>query len=222
MSKAHRSSKLPSPPSISEIVLGIVLSLVLGVLLAGVHLAAASVEKLATMPEEPKEGVVYYIRGGESTAAAAQWLRKRQLMVETASGEIELSEDELNTWAKGSFEATDGEDAQQGMILKVPNFRLVEGKLQVGMETEVRSMAFTRSVVVQVTGDFAKGEEGKFEFVPETVMLGRLPAHRIPGLRERVVARLWSAQDLPEDLVKAWGELVEVKVDGSVLKLRFP
>lgn len=87
-------------PTIYEITLGVLLSVVLGAALAIVFLVFKPALVVDDMPKEDDrlQGVTYYVTGTADATRAKQWMRKRQMLVESTPGEIAFSEDDLNTW----------------------------------------------------------------------------------------------------------------------------
>jgi hypothetical protein len=68
-------------PSLTEVVLGVVLSLILGAALAFAYLVLKPVVIAKEMPKERLAGVVYYIEGGRDINRSKQWMRKKQLFL---------------------------------------------------------------------------------------------------------------------------------------------
>ncbi|HEY0944795.1 MAG TPA: hypothetical protein VGD81_05990 [Opitutaceae bacterium] len=210
-------------PSISEVTLGAVLSVALGVIVAAVYLVAKPVEKVRELPKEPASDVVYYLEGSRDSTKGKQWMRKRQMLVEGQSAEIALTEDELNAWAgAGAKPATDTTSAASGIIrAESVNFRVRDGWLQIGVPSTFDVFGFVVPVVLQARGDFEK-QGDQFVFVPREFMIGSLPAHRLPGLEGLLGNKLLASQNLPEDIATAWKKLADARVDGNTLRLTLP
>ncbi len=100
MSLQSRIDRERYGPSLVEVTLGAVLSLLLGAVLAAGYLIFVPVKTVREVPKEGevKPGEVVFVEGSKSTARSAQWMRKRQLLVEGQSAEIAVVEDELNAW----------------------------------------------------------------------------------------------------------------------------
>jgi hypothetical protein len=94
-------------PTIYEVTLGLLLSLLLGAALAIAFLIFKPAEVVAEQPKEDdiKPGTVYYVAGTVDAGKAKQWMRKRQLLLDGAPGEIAFTEDDLNVWFMSSTEA---------------------------------------------------------------------------------------------------------------------
>lgn len=159
-------------PGPLEIMLGAVLGLFLGVLLACVYLVAKPVKVVKEMPKEPEKGVVYYLDGSRDSAKARALPGKRQSFI--AGSTVSLTEDELNAWvatwssalpaaqpsapAKSPAKpeakppAKPGEKpaqpaaatvASQGMLVPTaPTFRIRDGKLQIGVQCKINLAAY--------------------------------------------------------------------------------
>ncbi|MES1166853.1 MAG: hypothetical protein ABUL68_02525, partial [Pseudomonadota bacterium] len=81
-------------PSWAEVIIGAVLSFVLGVLLAATLLILKPVPTVRELPKEPVAGVVYYIEGSKDATKGKLWASKHQMLATGTS--VTLSEDELN------------------------------------------------------------------------------------------------------------------------------
>jgi hypothetical protein len=105
-----RNSKLDRAlygPTIYEITLGLVLSLVLGAALGIVFLIFKPAEVVQEMPKEDEriQGMTYYVAGTVDYSKAKQWMRKRQMLVDSTPGEVAFTEDDLNVWFMSSTAA---------------------------------------------------------------------------------------------------------------------
>ncbi len=94
-------------PTIYEITFGLLLSVLLGAGLAIVFLIFKPAEVVKALPKEDErvQGVTYYVPGTIDYAKAKQWMRKRQLLVDSTPGEVVLTEDDLNVWFMSSTSA---------------------------------------------------------------------------------------------------------------------
>jgi hypothetical protein len=213
-------------PSVAEVVLGAILSLGLGVVLAGLYLVFKPVSVVKKLPAADKreDGMVYYIQGMKGAGKGGQLLRKQQLFLEGSS--IALTEDELNTWMASS----NGAPKKPAADPKAPaanqlNFRIFtengKGVLQVGLPYTVDLLGLTGSVIIQMQGDFQK-EGDAFVYEPSTFLIGSLPAQRIPVLSALLLKKIYSTQELPDDLSAAWKKLASVSIEGSALRLTMP
>jgi hypothetical protein len=216
-------------PSWTEVILGAVLSLALGIVLGGVYLV---LKPVATVKELPKKdaarGVVYYIEGSKDANKGRQWLRKRQQIA--AGQSVGLTEDELNTAfaaapAAGAAPAAPVDKSKPAPLKTndvfsagAPNFRLLDGQLQVAVPCTVNVFGFTQTFPVIAKGGFAKKGD-VFVFEPETFYVGSLAANRLPILESYVMKRILAAQPPPDDLVNAWKKLSGIAVEDHTLRL---
>ncbi|MGA3006940.1 MAG: hypothetical protein ABSE59_03515 [Opitutaceae bacterium] len=225
-------------PSATEVTLGALLSLILGVALAALYLTFKPVSVVNKLPDPNKreEGMVYYLQGGKDVGKDRLLLRKQQLFVEGNS--ITLTEDELNAWL-GSNNPTpkkpeaepppEGGDAKPAP--KTPlftpnelNFRILtedgKGVLQIGYPCTLDMIGLDGAVIVQMRGDFRKAGD-IFVYEPTTFLIGSLPAQRIPALAAFVLQKIYAAQQLPDEaeLLAAWKKLENVTIEGNSLRL---
>ncbi|MCF3649033.1 hypothetical protein [Synoicihabitans lomoniglobus] len=213
-----RASKGPKPPSIVEVTLGAVISLVIGATLAAGYLIAQPVETVRVMPKEPDPDKVYYQAGSARSSLGGQWLRKKQMLIEGGAVEIQLTEDELNTWMASSTAKPDAEAETGAFVAKNINFRVRDGVMQIGLPCSIKLPGFTKDVIVQAKGDF-KVQGTTHVFVPESVMVGTLAVDKLPVVGDFILDRLRASQEYPEELTKAWSTLSEVAVEDNFLKL---
>jgi hypothetical protein len=79
-------------------------------------------------------------------------------------------------------------------------------------------MGFSRDVVIQAQGGFAK-ESGTHRFAPDRVMIGTLDVTRVPVVGSMIVDWLMNTQEYPEELTVAWQNLDRVTVEENALVL---
>src|SRR5437868_4729315 len=217
-------------PSWTEVILGAVLSVALGGLLAALFLVFKPVTAVKTLPEKPTPGMVYYIEGSHDANKARKLAAKQSAFLKGNS--IELNEDELNIAmvpanpppaAKGAAPKTPEPEASTSLAAGTPNFHLDSGKMQISapVRAKVALVGLDASFLMQTRGSFAK-EGGIFVFQPETIMLGSCPVHRIPVVKGLVLKKIMNANVLPADLSAAWAKLSDVTIEGSTLKLGAP
>ncbi|MBK9992061.1 MAG: hypothetical protein IPP19_15395 [Verrucomicrobia bacterium] len=94
-------------PTIYEITLGLLLSVVLGAALGIVFLVFKPATVVQEMPKEDEriQGMTYYVEGTIDHGKAKQWMRKRQMLIDSVQGEVAFTEDDLNTWFMSSTPA---------------------------------------------------------------------------------------------------------------------
>jgi hypothetical protein len=231
---SRKIDKAKYGPGWGEVIIGAVLSLALGAVLAVAYLVATPVAAVKVLPNDRPVGTVYYIEGSRSANDGKQWLRKKQLFTEGSS--VVLNEDELNAWittetaspppekpAPGQKAAPTAPAAAGLIELGPPNFRIRDGLLQIGSKGTLNLDWFglKRSIIVQVAGRFVK-QGGVFVFAPEQFCIGSCPIHKLPGLGGFVFHRLLAKEKVPDDLADAWKKLADVSIEENTLKLTMP
>jgi hypothetical protein len=227
-------------PSLTEVALGAVLGLLLGVVAAGVYLVFKPVETVKQMPKEISRSTVYFLPGSDSSTKGKTWSAKYKLFV--AGKAFQLSEDELNAWVsaggapppppkqpakpaeKGKpAEAPKAEEKAEAapatgfLIPTTPNFRVVGDKLQIGMKCTLNYFGLMHEVVVMATGDFRKAGD-QVVFVPATVHFGSCPLHMLPAASNALVGYLLSKQKRTDEMSLAWTKLTAVTIEGGLVK----
>ena len=225
-------------PSMTEVALGAVLGLIVGVVACCVYLVFKPVALVKEMPAKDKQSVsvVYYVPGAESNAKSKGWQAKQKQFV--AGKSIVVVEDELNAWStsiggppappppapgKGA-PAKPGAPAApkppgEGIFLPgTPNFHMSNGKMQIGFKCTLNWYGLMTEVTVLTTGTIKKSGD-QFAFAPETVFLGSCPVHLLPGAVGPLVAHLTEKRKTPDEIRAAWAKLSDVTIDGSTLKL---
>ncbi len=221
MPTVKKDPKLPKSPGMGEVVFGAVLSLTLGALLAATHLAAAPVEKVREMPEEPEEGKVYVVEGAANPLQATHLTRKKELVLEARKGDYAFSEDELNIWTREAIKMGVPEGELFSIRAGVPNFRVQNGSVQILTENELHLLGSQRPLVLWLTGSVSKGGSGA-TFDAREINLGRLPVHRLPAkLQALVLKRFYAENLLPEDIAAALSKSASVKATENRIEVKF-
>ncbi|HVS52286.1 MAG TPA: hypothetical protein VHD62_08015 [Opitutaceae bacterium] len=227
-------------PSWTEVILGAVLSLLLGIVLGAVLLIFKPVVTVKELPKEDKReaGAVYFVEGSRDSAKAKQALAKRKALV--AGQSVAFTEDELNSFVtpvapatpapapkagakkapeKAPEKAAPAAPASTETIAKgTPNFRIRDGVMQIGMPVTINLLGFGPTTIVQARGGFEKTDNG-FAFDPSELYLGSCPVHRLPFISGFVRNKLLGTQALPEDIATAWSKAKEVSLEGNTLKV---
>jgi hypothetical protein len=224
-------------PSLTEVALGAVLGLVAGVLVACIYLVFKPVVQVKEMPKEPVRGAIYYIPGSESNAKSRTWSAKQKAFV--AGTSITVVEDELNAWALSAFAGSAPAAAPKGAAAPkagekpadapatglngifnpgTPNFKITDGKMQIGFKCILNWYGLTKEVFVVTTGTVAKSGD-KFVYSPQTVYLGSCPLHLVPALAGPFVSNLIEKKKAPDAINSAWAKLTDATVEGNTLKL---
>ncbi|MBI3885646.1 MAG: hypothetical protein HY302_07960 [Opitutae bacterium] len=228
-------------PGVIEVALGAVLGLALGVVVACVFLLFKPVKVVKEPPKEAEAGVVYYQPGSENLNKGRGWVQKQQALL--AGGAVELSEEELNAWAasrhpgaasatKPAAPAKPGAKPAPGkpgppaaapapekfLTVGAINFRLKDGRMQLGTKVTLSAFGVAQDFPVIVTGTFAKNG-ATFVFNAETLYVGSCPLHKLPGVAGPLLRKAAALEPIPDELRAAWSRLTTVAIDGSTLRL---
>jgi hypothetical protein len=231
---AHKLEKALYGPSMTEVVCGAILGLLAGVLVASLYLVFKPVPILKELPKDRPRGMVYYLPGAEGKAKGAAWQTKQKQFL--AGKSVQLVEDELNAWVASSIKLDappapakkpTGETAPPAatapapdsiFIPSKPNFKIVNDKLQIGLNCTLNWYGMMTDVTLQSTGTFTKDGD-HFVYTPETVYLGSCPLHMLPAVSGLLVSHLTAKGKVPDEFRDAWYKLNDVGVAGGVLKL---
>lgn len=245
-----RSSKIERAlygPSLFEVTLGAVLSVLLGAALAVVFMILKPVIVVKDPPKEEDrvQGAVYFVQGSADASRSRQWIRKRQMLIDGTPGVIAFSEEELNSWlssgapkkdkkpAKSAAkpatppkpgapkQAPEPEPAEDLLVLETPNVRIRDSVFQIGFPGSLNIWTFSLPIVLQSQGSFEKVDD-LWMYKPNTFFLGSMPLHRIPGFTEEVVRRFTSSGFIPEDALNSWKRVSDVALEGKALKITIP
>jgi hypothetical protein len=218
-------------PSTTEVFLGAMLSILLGLIFALAYLVTKPVQIAKSSAKEPVAGQTTFVRGTRDDDRGKQWLRKKQLFTEGNS--VAVNEDELNAWISAGTEPERPKPNTPKKLTQAippppvgilsfstPNFRIRNGTLQIGCEgtLDLEMVALKQPLVMRATGQFVKNGDG-FIFVPEQFYLGCCPLHRLPGVANLVFDRLLEDVKIPGNIAAAWRKLADVSVEGSSLLL---
>ena len=219
-------------PSWKEVILGAVLSLLLGAAIGMVLLVLRPVTTVTAMPKEadrdPK--AVYYVQGSRDPSKARQAHAKRQAFVSGQS--VTVNEEELNALIAAMTSTPTGKAAETGkaneksaseetLATATPNVRIQDGTLQIGVPLTVNALGLNQKLIGQARGEFAK-DGNVFVFEPSEFYLGSCPLQRVPFLASMVRNKLVATQAVPEDVKAAWLKLANVSIDGNALTLTMP
>jgi hypothetical protein len=234
MAENKKIEKALYGPSTTEVALGAVLGLVVGVVAACVYLVFKPVSTVREMPKEPVRGMLYYLAGSDSSTKGRTWSAKQKQFL--AGTSVSLVEDELNAWAVATFGAAprakpkgpagaptapkaEGDKSDDSIFQpSTPNFRIVDDKLQIGFKCVLNWYGLTQEVQVLSTGTLVHSGD-RFVYEPATVYLGSCPLHLLPAVSSMLFDHLMGKKQLPDDLKSAWVKLTDVKIEGSTLTL---
>jgi hypothetical protein len=233
-------NRTPHGPGWIEVILGALLSLILGVVVGAALLVARPV---ITAKDTPKEAdrdpkAVYFVQGARDPSKSRSALAKRKAFGEGQS--VTLAEDELNALAalspnvlaspgaetpppapKKADAAKPAESAAPTVSSGALNFRMRDGKLQVSVPMTIDVLGLAPKVIVQANGTFVKADRG-YTFEPETIYVGSLPLHRLPFATGFGREKLLSNLSIPDDVAASWAKLASVAIEGNTLKLTMP
>ena len=227
-------------PSLFEVTLGAILSILLGGVFAFLFLVFKPVVVAKELPKEEDrvESTVYYVEGKDETSRDRQWMHKRQMLLDGTPGEMTLSEDEINACItsgrpkkpakrippppKPGQPAPKPEEEpvpDELFTHDVPNVRIHDGIFQVGMPGQLNLITFSLPVIIQSQGTFAKAAD-MWEYVPATAYLGSMPLHRIPGLTRWLIRKISETTPVPDQAWAAWKRVDDVSIGGRLMHLQ--
>lgn len=234
-------NRAPHGPSWTEVILGALISVILGVVLGAALMIARPVLTGKNVPKKESERdskAVYYEPGARDPSKSRAALAKRKSFGEGQS--VSLAEDELNALAAlppaalanpgaenpppapKKADAPKSAEAATVSVASGPlNFRIRDGKLQVSAPVTLNVLGVAPKVMVQTTGVFVKEGSG-YTFVPETFHLGSLPLQRLPMASAYVREQFLSTLVVPDDVKASWAKLASVSIEGNTLKLTMP
>ena len=212
-------------PSWTEVILGALLSMVLGVVLSAAYFVFKPVTKVKELPKEPIPGTVYYIEGSRDYSNARRLTAKQKFFAK--GGSVVVNEDEINSAANPvttpQAPGTEAPPPPSAVSAGAPNFRIHDGVVQIAVPVRLKwDLANLDTVVlVQATGNFARKGDS-IAFVPKTVFVGSCPVDRIPRAVDLVMKKFYESQPVPADIAASWAKLADVTVEGTTLRLTMP
>lgn len=193
-----------------------------GLFLGIANLAIIPVSTVSKMPDADKieSHTVYYVqardRGGSS------YKGKETTLLGDRKGNIVLSGAELNTWARDSFRFTKPDDEGKPVVIipSAPKFNINEGTINMAVNLEIEVFGKRYDVLYQTQGTF-QVLAGKVIFVPEQSYLGsaRLPNEIISPLVSDYVLSIFKGPEKSQEILDAWDDLSDVRVEGNLLTL---
>ncbi len=211
------ASNIRRGPGTGEIVVGGILSVLLGALLASAYLVARPLKVVKAIPDELEPGAVYFIEGKKDFEASRRWMFKREVFVQGQS--VEVTEGELNFWIASVYPQAASDAPGDAMVsVGTPHFRIESDELKAGALCRLNLFGLVREIAVQSAGGFVKEGE-RFVFRPRELRVGGLAVHRLGPLGRIVFKRVAGAFEPPEDAAAAWNQLTGVHVEGNLLVL---
>ena len=221
--KSKLRRKLDGPGWV-EVFFGAALSLLLGVVFAVAFLVFKPVTTVKELPKEPEKNTVYFIEGSRETSKTRQVTAKRTQMAQGQS--LVLNHDELNTLVMPpkvprdpkNLELSKEEEADEMITPGLPNFRMQDGVMQIGVPVTLKAYDTEHEVIMQTRGSFAKvGDTVVFQ--PKELYVGSCPLERLPAVRDYVVKQIFAKSKLPDEVVALWQNVDEATIEGSMLRL---
>jgi hypothetical protein len=237
-------------PSLFEIFISSILSVLLGAVIAATILILKPVEILTEAPKDkPLDATkIYFFQGHKDYTPSLRWRFKRDSLVQGHS--VSMNEDELNTWIEDVYPKipleqaatkkpnvpakVKGKDAapvkpsdssQPFIQTGTPNFRLTSETLRMGVVYYVNLFGYgSFEIVAQSEGTFEKPKDNKepIRYTPSTFYIGSLPVHKLLMLKGPIFKRIVDTFEFPAELTEAWSKLADVKVENRELVLGAP
>ncbi len=224
MATGSRKKEEQKGPKPYEVIIGAVLSIFLGVLLAAVYLVVQPVEEVDELPAEADRDrrTVYFVEGRTGSVADFNWRPKVTSFEAGASGMIELVEQELNQWVGSAFPDLEDTEAE-GFLTLIPrsvNFRIQDGALQIASDIEVNVFGIGAELLAQTRGTFVQ-RNGRYVFEADSLALG---GFRVPhdAVMDLILRQLFAALDPGEEVTESWSRLTRVEVRDDALILELP
>ncbi|MFT3867894.1 MAG: hypothetical protein QM715_05290 [Nibricoccus sp.] len=163
-------------PTIYEITFGVILSISLGAALAISFLIFKPALTVKEMPKEDERirGATYYVTGTADALRSKQWMRKRQMLIESTPGEVTLNEDELNMWFLSSTES--GQKELEKMAKETAAADAAAAKAKAAGKTPAKS---PKPAATAAAAPAAPAEETPAEAPPEELITYKAVNFRI-------------------------------------------
>lgn len=221
------SRRGPVGPGAIEVAVAAWMSVALGAFIGAVVLVfhpVATVKELPPEKDRPR-GAVYFVEGARDPSRFAEAVRKRQLFMGGQS--ISLSEEELNLVFASPAPAPGGKAKAAEVVFAgvfavgEPNVRIADGLIQLAAPVRLTTPDLGLRFIVQLRGGMVKKAEG-YVFEPREMHLGGCPLDAIPLAGALVRSRIGTVEIVPSELRANWKRLVDVSVEGRLLRLRLP
>lgn len=206
-----------------EVLLGAFISILIGFSIGFLELSFKPATTVSNLPsaEDATPETVYYING--SVSGGASFRLKEQAILQGMPGEYRFTEAELNAWVRETFrlEPTNSTaDRKVDFRPNVPNFRISDGKLQIGVEVDASYDNMRRTMQFQTSGEFVQAN-GVWTFLPQQTWLGsaKAPPLVITPLLSKVFMGPYRSSERYAKLLNFWSSLDSVSIDGDVLVL---
>ncbi|MBM3872167.1 MAG: hypothetical protein FJ382_00215 [Verrucomicrobia bacterium] len=207
-------------PGIFEILFGAAASLLVGIFIAFVWLASSGESLHNPSTEGARINPVPFVAGETTVVNRRQWESKLQAFLEGQSGQLAISESELNAWSEANPPAA---QVPVDSFIKTGrlNFRIVDGMLQVATPTTLRLFGGTVTGQLQSRGAFIATEAGQ-RFEPRETYFGSLALHRFPNVHRWLLARVSRQPLVPEDVLGGWSRVSRASIEGQFFTVTIP
>ncbi|MDO8541857.1 MAG: hypothetical protein Q7S40_15580 [Opitutaceae bacterium] len=239
-------------PGWGEVILGAVLSLVLGAILGATILILRPVVPGKELPKEAdrKRGTVYYLEGSRDMAKARQAPVKLKAFVEGQS--VAVTEEEVNALLASAAPPAAPKAAEKKPEPKKADAKKTDPKKAAGKDpadaapnsdetvavgapnVRIRDgiLQLAAPVALNVLGVTekvmvqARGGFVKkgdvFTYEPTEMYVGSCPVQRLPVVSGYVRDKILSAQKIPDEVAASWRKLSNVAVEGNTIRLQMP
>ena len=207
------SEETPDIRTSLNLLLGALVGVVIGGLVAAIFLVTHPVKVVTEVPEKFEPAMHYVLKG--RTGGGDAWKYKANELQE-GTGEVTFLETELNRWA-ASFK-TDFPEEKPSLYIEPqrPVFRLEGDKLLVSAPAEAGFGAWKRTITLSLEGEFVP-DQSTLRIEPDQLYLGSL---RVIGPAKNLVwKKISSAYTLDEEFESLWSSVGTANIQESQLIL---
>lgn len=219
---AIRRTDVPEGAHWLSITVGALLSIVLGVLLAGLTRALTPPQRVDELPETPEAGVVYYIEPSSPGILPEGWRQRWDTLLAGEPGTYEFTSDEVALISELAFDLPEEDPA--GPLVIIPgtlHATLAEAGPLVSTEGTLRVFGIDVPLVVQAEVGFA-AEGDAIAVVPRRLLFNSLDAPDLFGLRTRLFNVLRQAYVLSEASQAALAKVNSVVTTPESISVEVP
>ncbi len=210
------------------VILSAALFTIIGACVAVFTLSTREVEEAQKKDEQADPRKVYYYPG--STRGGGGWRGKRRRLEQGIPGSFEMTEGEMNSWARSSFKKLQqpgGEEEEKKPFINYSiseiNFRIDEGALQVAAFISL-PMLKEEPIIYQTTGDFVS-RNGVYTYKPRGGYFGQCPVPNVGNIPELIFYTLAAPYLQSEEYQKLspyWRRLAYVEIAEDSIKAALP
>jgi len=211
-------------PGWIEVILGALLSVMVGIVLSAVFLIFKPVTTAKELPKEPVANTVYFLEGTRDSSKTRELASKRKLLAE--GGAVAFNEDELNTIAippvaapvAKKMELPQPVAAKKTITPGTPNFRIRNSVMQIGVPVQLSAFDMDYGIVVQARGGFSQVGDAVV-YQPAEVYVGSCPLGRLPIVRDFFLKQIVGDLKISDEMLTGWRNIAAASVEGSALHL---